>query len=279
MPKSSMTLGTILLVIIAGAGAAYFLLSSRQPPQQQPAVSVPPPPSVSSRATGPDSGELEPLTRHPIPEPDATDQEAEEPLPALGDSDFAIQQSLGGISDGKRLDQLLIFSNFINRVVVTVDNLPRGKLPVQRLPSKPPPGKFLVNKQADGAMVIDPDNYQRYTPYVRFLEGLDSHAIAALYFHFYPLFQEAYTDLGYKSAYFNDRVIEAIDDLLATPEVNDPVKLIRPSVFYKYADPRLEGLSMGERLMIRIGGDNAARVKAKLRELRNALTKAPSRTE
>jgi hypothetical protein len=278
-PISSATRGIIIFIIIACAGAAYFFLSSREPLQQQPVVSDQPPPSAPNNASTPDSGEPETLTRHPIPESGTADNEPEEPLPTLEDSDFAIQQSLGRITDSQRLDQLLIFNNFINRLVVTIDNLPRSKLPVQRLPNKPPLGKFLVKKQADGAVVIDPGNYQRYTSYVRFFEGLDSHGIAALYFHFYPLFQEAYTDLGYKSAYFNDRVIEAIDDLLATPEVKEPVKLIRPSVFYKYADPRLEGLSMGERLMIRIGGDNAARVKAKLRELRNVLTKAPPRTE
>lgn len=276
---SSATRGMIIFVIIACAGAAYFLLSSRQNLQQQPVVSDQPPTSAPSNATAPDRGEPETLTRHPIPESGTVDNEPEKPLPTLEDSDFAIQQALGRLTDVKRLDDLLIFNNFLTRLVVTVDNLPRSKLPVQRLPSKPPLGKFLVKKQADGAVVIDPGNYQRYTGYVRFFEGLDSHGIAALYFHFYPLFQEAYTDLGYKSAYFNDRVIEAIDDLLATPEVKDPVKLIQPSVFYKYADPRLEGLSSGQRLMIRIGSDNAARVKAKLRELRNALTKAPPRTE
>jgi hypothetical protein len=68
-------------------------------------------------------------------------------------------------------------------------------------------------------------------------------------------------------------VVAAIDDLLAAPEVHDPVRLVQPSVFYKYADARLENLSAGQRLMIRIGSENAARIKAKLRGLRDALTK------
>jgi hypothetical protein len=269
---SSATRWVLILAVIACAGAAFYLLSYRErAPRQEPVVAeTPPPPS-------PRTDQAEPLTRHPlpVPEPAAKDKEPEEPLPALNDSDIAIQSSFGRVLDARRVDELLVFKNFINRVVVTVDNLPRGKLPVRNLPNKPPPGKFIVKKE-DGATVIDPENYKRYTNYVRLFEAADSHGIAAVYFHFYPLFQEAYRDLGYKSAYFNDRVIEAIDDLLATPEVKDPIKLVQPSVFYKYADPRLQGLSAGERLMIRIGPDNAARVKKKLRELRDALTQQRS---
>jgi hypothetical protein len=51
------------------------------------------------------------------------------------------------------------------------------------------------------------------------------------------------------------------------------VQLVQPSVFYKYADPRLESLSSGQKILLRIGNDNAAKIKAKLRELREALTK------
>lgn len=263
---SSATRWVLILAVSAGAGAAYFFLSHWEAPQQQPVVAEQP----ITPAPRPDDAEA--LTRHPVPAPAIGGGKPAKPLPALADSDDAIQESLSRLFDVQRLGELLIFKGFINRVVVTVDNLPRTKLPEQQLPSNPPHGKFLVKKESGGATAIDPENYKRYTKYVQLLEATDSRKIAAVYFHFYPLFQEAYSDLGYKSAYFNDRLIEAIDDLLATPQVKDPVKLVQPSVFYKYADPRLEGLSAGERLMIRIGDDNAARVKIKLRELRNALT-------
>ena len=68
--------------------------------------------------------------------------------------------------------------------------------------------------------------------------------------------------------YFNDRLVEAIDDLLKTPDVTGPIRLVRPKVFFEYADPALEGRSAGQKLLIRMGPDNAAAIKAKLRELR-----------
>ena len=100
---------------------------------------------------------------------------------------------------------------------------------------------------------------------------MDSEALVAIYVHFYPLFQQAYEELGYPSAYFNDRVIDVIDLLLETPEIKGPIRLSQPHVLYTYADPDLEALSAGQKALLRSGQSNVVRVKAKLRELRSAL--------
>jgi hypothetical protein len=94
-----------------------------------------------------------------------------------------------------------------------------------------------------------------------------------MYKQYYPLFQQAYVDLGYPEGYFNDRLVEVIDHLLATPDVTGPVMLRRPSVNYEFVDPELENRSAGQKMLIRIGPQNAAIVKVKLRELRNAIAK------
>jgi hypothetical protein len=99
--------------------------------------------------------------------------------------------------------------------------------------------------------------------------------VAAVYVHFYPLFQEAYQDLGYPNGYFNDRLVQVIDSLLATPQPAAPIQLVRPNVMYTFADPALESRPAGQKLLIRMGPDNAAIIKAKLTELRTAITAAP----
>jgi hypothetical protein len=43
---------------------------------------------------------------------------------------------------------------------------------------------------------------------------------------------------------------------------------------YVFADPKLEALPAGQKVLIRIGADNAAAVKAKLMELRAIVTAA-----
>ena len=105
------------------------------------------------------------------------------------------------------------------------------------------------------------------------MKNADAAQVAAVYRHFYPLFQQAYVDLGYPDGYFNDRLVEVIDHLLATPDVAGPIKLTQPGVFYQYADPSIEERSAGQKLMIRLGSENAAIVKEKLRALRKEVTK------
>ena len=134
------------------------------------------------------------------------------------------------------------------------------------------PGTFRVGGP-EGSVAIGADNAARYAPYVLAMEAVDSAKLVALYVRLYPLFQEAYAELGYPSRYFNDRLFEVIDHLLATPDVQGSVALVQPKVLYEYADPALQDLSAGQKILVRMGGENEAKVKAKLRELKRALTR------
>ena len=80
--------------------------------------------------------------------------------------------------------------------------------------------------------------------------------------------------LGYPDGYFNDRLVEVIDHLLATPEIEDPVRVVRPHVLYEYEDPALESLSAGQKLLLRTGPDHAVVVKQFLEEMRERITRA-----
>jgi len=141
------------------------------------------------------------------------------------------------------------------------------------LPLKPVPGAF----EARGGTAIDARNAARYAPYVALVQALDARSTVDLYVRFYPLFQKAYAELGDPRGYFNDRVVAAIDDLLAAPDPKEPPALARPGVLYQFDDPQLEARSAGQKLMLRIGGGNAAKVKAKLREIRAELSKRRAR--
>ena len=59
---------------------------------------------------------------------------------------------------------------------------------------------------------------------------------------------------------------------MGAPEPVGPIELTRPNVLYTFADPTLEALPAGQKLLIRMGPDNAAVIKAKLRELRSIVT-------
>jgi len=196
----------------------------------------------------------------------------EEPLPALDYSDDSIQDALTNLLNPQQVAELFFIKAFVRHFVVTIDNMTNKKLPQRFVFTKKPAGKFAIKPIDDYNAVLDVKNHERYSPFVSLAEAVDNRQFVSFYVRYYPLFQGAYEDLGYPGRYFNDRLIEVINHLLETPNVNGPIKLVRPKVFYKFADPDLEALSAGQKILIRIGLDNAFRVKAKLRVFRQVLT-------
>jgi hypothetical protein len=255
------------VAIGATIAIAYWLFYRPEPPDSA-QVSVPPPVSAP---------QAEPVIQHPLTT-DAAELKAaesvidlEQPLPTLKQSDTPMAKILARLFADQPLDRFFILDHFIERFVVMVDNLSGPQLPVVRRPIKPTAGQFMVSGEK-GNLTIDPANYQRYTPLVKMLAALDTEQVVAVYKRFYPLFQQAYEGLGYPDAYFNDRLIEVIDHLLTTPPVSGPVYLVRPKALYLYADPALEELSSGRKILIRCGPENAAQIKAMLHRYRRALT-------
>jgi hypothetical protein len=153
----------------------------------------------------------------------------------------------------------------------SIDTLPRHALGTLMLPLRTPNGRFATT-EVDGQTVISNQNAARYAPYMQIVDSVDPKALVAWYVHAYPLFQQAYQQLGYPKGYFNDRLIVVIDDLLAAPTLAQPAALTQSGPFHVYADPALESLSAGQRLLLRAGSVNEAKIKAKLRVIRALLT-------
>ena len=196
--------------------------------------------------------------------------EADPALPALKESDGAIASALAPLFGGTALPKFLRPEELIRNIVATVDNLPREAVAARVSPVQPVGGMVATTGKGEN-VTIAPKNAERYSASIKALESVDPGKLAALYVRFYPLFQQAYVDLGYPGRNFNDRLIEVIDHLLAAPEPKEPLKLVQPKVLYEFADPRLEEASAGHKILLRIGNANAARVKTWLRALRGEI--------
>ncbi len=188
-------------------------------------------------------------------------------LPAVNDSDPVVRDSLVGVFGRGPVEQFLVPQNVVRHIVVTVDNLPRRKLAVELRPVKPTGGQTIVAGRAE-MTTLGAANFERYAALAKVVQATDVKALAVVYERLYPLFQQAYEDLGYPGKYFNDRLVQVIDHLLQTPEVPAPIPLLQPKVFWEYADPELESRSAGQKLLIRMGPQNARIIKTKLREFR-----------
>ena len=195
-------------------------------------------------------------------------------MPPLKESDPQVRQALIDVFGARAISQFLVPESVVRHVVVTVDNLPRKKVAIELRPIKPTPGATDIATQGDFT-TLAAANFERYAPLIKVVQETDTKTLVAVYFRLYPLFQQSYEDLGYPGQYFNDRLVEVIDDMLKTPDVPGPIQLTQPKVFYEFADPKLESLSAGQKLLLRMGPANEAIMKAKLREFRKMIVNRP----
>jgi len=256
-----------VLALVVLAALVYFLWQKNQSTEAIPPIAGAP------AEVAPPAADAAPAINHPIEQARGTVPPSVEqkPLPALMVSDTTMQNTLADLFGSATLGRIFYEDTIVHRFVTTVDNLPRKTLPLRYLPIKPPGGTF-VTTGSDDALAIGADNAARYTPYVRLVDAVDAKTLAGIYVHFYPLMQQDYRALGYPNGYFNDRLVQAIDDLLAAPDLTAPPALAQPKVLYVYTDPELESRSAGQKIMMRMGSANAARVRAKLREIRAEIT-------
>jgi DUF3014 family protein len=251
-----------LVLALAVGAALYYFWSKRDflglpPLASKPPVAEPVAPAEEAKPEAPQQAQ-------------APSAEPARPLPSLEQSDAMMRDTVSGLVGRKAFEAMVYPSQLVRRIVATVDNLPRETAPRRVMPLEPVPGVFGVSGAGE-EVTLNADNSLRYAAYVRVFEMLDARTLAQRYAESYPLFQRAYAELGFPDRRFHDRLLEAIDDMLEAPVPAGPVKLLRPKVLYQFADPELEGLSAGQKVMVRMGAENAAKVRAKLREIRREL--------
>jgi len=246
------------------AGGTWWYLHNRAAKKEQVLETT-----VATVAAG--SEAAPPAILHPL-------DPGSEAAPAAGsaapvDQDAATAMALGQVF-GSEIAGWLVPEQLTRRLVATLDNLPRNSriepLRPLRAPSSPVLVERTVVDAGDGSerITLAPANSARYNAVMALVARTDPAAAAAAYRRLYPSLQKSYEDLGYPTAYFNDRVVQVIDHLLETPEPTGPLLLEQPKVLYRFADAELEDLSNGQKLLLRMGVDHARAVKEKLRAFR-----------
>lgn len=200
------------------------------------------------------------------PQPEVT---PEPPLPALDQSDAEVKQRLLALNWRPGLANLFVTEEMLRNLVVLVDNIAQGQLAAGHSVVQPLAQRFA--DVADNSMQLNEQSFARYTPYVQLIESVPPQQLIALFNRYEPLLQQAFSELGYPDDLFKNRMLQAIDALLATPQVEYPLQLVRPSVMYQFADPALEQLPAAQKQMLRLGPDNQQRLKAVLQRYRSAL--------
>jgi len=193
----------------------------------------------------------------------------EQPAP-LDTSDGTVKTKLLALSDYDEFARLLINEALLQRFVIMTNNLADETLAVNNRVLAQPEKPFRTYRQAEKEW-IDPASYKRYAPYVEVFESLETESLLQLYQEYKPAINQIFAEIGDPSDTFDEKLAQAIDVLLDTPEVPMPVEVFTDSVMYKFADSQLESLTAPQKQLLRTGPENMRRIKAKLREIKETL--------
>lgn len=198
----------------------------------------------------------------PSPEP------AVEPLPSLFESDDPVRDALADVPLGTAGQQFLMPNNIIERSASLIYLTAQGDVPYKLVPIARPKAKFPIVD--DGTQVVaDPDGFTRYDPITRWIESLDAAALLDAFASFLPLFREAWGFYGEDPNYFDLAVIETLDTIIATPEIDiTEERLIRKEAVWIYENPAIESLAPVQKQILRMGPRNASAVKQKAIQVR-----------
>jgi hypothetical protein len=198
-------------------------------------------------------------------------------LPPLGQMDIFLRALLASLSASPELAAWLATDDLIQQMAHAIDLVSRGQSPSPELGVLRPEGLFQTAGSAR-AMTIDPATYRRFDGLARAVGSLDPASVAAAYRTIRPRLDEAYRGLGRTSLTVDQAVGAALQALIDTPQVADPVGLVPgPGATLAFADPQLERLPAAQKQLLRMGPENATRVKNALRAIKTALETPPPR--
>jgi len=265
-----------LLLAAAAAGAGYWWWS--QPPDDTVAG------EVETAVDYREQGEADDAARAPEPpqypvgdgaagsDADASagdgSKDGGKPLPSLDESDDEVRKGISELTRDVPIEGRLVPSRLIQKFVVWVNSLDGQMVPVTKWPLEHVPGRPLVEARGDGRFEWLPANADRYRPYAQAFTTPSAETQVDFYLRYYPLLQKAFGRLGEEEDYFNDRVIAIIDHLLQAPPAQSRYLLVQPEVLYEFADPELEALSSGQKILLRLGPEQSVAVRDRLRGLR-----------
>lgn len=262
-------IGGIVLVVVL----AVFLWPQTEP-TEPPVPKIPlVDPIAPEPLIAPEPKIVEPEPYVPTPEPVEAEPEpiveVQEPEP-VDISDGAVKTKLLTLSEFEDFARFLLNESLLQRFVIMTNSLADENLSPNHNVLANPEKPFRTYQQADKNW-IDPASYKRYTPYVDVFESIQTESLIQLYQEYKPTIEDIFAEISNPNDSFEEKLIEAFDILLDTPEVPVPVEVYTDSVMFKFADEQLENLSAPQKQLLRTGPENMRRIKAKLREIKQRL--------
>jgi hypothetical protein len=191
------------------------------------------------------------------------------PLPPVGQMDTFLRALVGAVSSHPHIARWLATDDLIRQMADAIDKVSRGQAP--RVAVLRPAADFeIIGSRSQ--MRVDPASYRRYDALAAAVRSLHPTAVADAYRTIQPRLDEAYRALGRSENTVDEALGVALDVLLATPDVRDPIRVVHgKGATYAFADEKLEALAPIQKQLIRMGPENAAAIHTRLREIADAL--------
>jgi hypothetical protein len=123
----------------------------------------------------------------------------------------------------------------------------------------------------DGKIWLNAGNYERYDQTIKVILSLDIKLLAKMFHFSRPLLETAFSELGYTPRQMDGIILRALDQILETPVIYEPIPLTRDSVTYKFEQPEIESLKPIQKQLIRSGPTNTEKIKNKAALLKKFL--------
>jgi hypothetical protein len=250
--KKVILAGVIFVLLIVAAGAIYYFFIYSKPQETAETTKV---------------AQEQPNVEEKVQK----EEEEIEPIDvSLDESDDLVRKLANELSSHPKLAMWLMSEELIRKFVGAVDNIANGHSPVPQVDFFRPEGDFKVIEEI-GEYLIDPESFKRYDLVAEVFASLDPKGTVTLYRQLTTTIQEAYKDLGYPDADFNETLKKAIMELLEVPVIKENISLDKKVVTYTMVDSNLESLSFAQKHLLRMGPDNVRVIQGQLRAMAVSL--------
>lgn len=188
----------------------------------------------------------------------------------LGAEDPMVKSSLIAAASSPMFARLVVNDRLLEKFVINVNNLASAQLSPKDALLVTPEGKFKTVKQAD-SIFIDSASFSRYDTYVAALESVDTQELLTVFDSFEANIKRKFAEISRPGQSFDLTLINAINTLLSTPDIQEPLEVYSDSAMFKFKDARLERLSAPQKQLLRTGPENTRRIKRVLEELKTSL--------
>jgi hypothetical protein len=131
-------------------------------------------------------------------------------------------------------------------------------------------GPFAVREErvrpAAERLFIAPVTYARYDGLVRVVGSIDAAAAGDAYVRLAPFFEAAFAEIGRPNRAFEDVLTAAVRRVVQVKLTDGEVELVPKGTVYAFKDPALEGLTAGEKQVLRLGPQNGEVLQRQLRK-------------